>query len=221
MAADKMDYKKAREEMVRLQIEARGITDRRILDAMCKIPREKFVEEKFYTSAYADYPLPISDGQTISQPYIVALMTQCLNLKGNEKVLEIGTGSGYQAAILAELARKVYSVERFETLVERAKKVIEELGYKNVNIFVGDGTVGLKDFSPYDRIIVTAAAPEVPSTLVEQLQENGILVAPVGSLYSQDLKVVEKKSGKLYTRSEGGCVFVPLIGKYGWKSNEF
>ena len=210
----------AREEMVQFQIAARGITDSRILNAMRKIPREKFVEEKFWSSAYADHPLPIGEGQTISQPYIVALMTQCLNLKGGEKVLEVGTGCGYQAAILAELAKEVYGVERFVTLVERAKKTIEELGYKNVCIFVGDGTVGLKDFSPYDRIIVTAAAPDVPSPLVEQLQENGILVVPVGSLYSQDLKVVEKKKGKVYTRSEGGCVFVPLIGKYGWQSNE-
>jgi len=215
-----MDFKKAREEMIRIQIEPRGITDKRILEAMRKIPREKFIEEKLWSSAYEDHPLPIGEGQTISQPYIVALMTQCLNLKGNEKVLEIGTGSGYQSAILAELTKEVYSVERFAVLSEKAKTVIEELGYKNVQIFTGDGTVGLRDFSPYDRIIVTAAAHEIPSALVEQLNDNGILVIPVGSLYSQELIVVEKKAGKIYKNSEGGCVFVPLIGKYGWQANE-
>lgn len=215
-----MDFKKEREEMVQFQIATRGITDRRLLDAMRKIPREKFVDERFWDSAYDDHPLPIGERQTISQPYMVAIMTQCLRLKGDEKVLEIGTGSGYQSAILAELAKEVYSVERFATLVERAKKVIEELGYKNIYVFVGDGTTGLKDFSPYDRIIVTAAAPEIPSVLLEQLDENGILVIPIGSLYSQDLRVVEKKKGKIYTKSEGGCVFVPLIGKYGWQEEE-
>ena len=206
--------------MVQLQIIDRGITDTRVLDAMRRIPREKFIKENLWDSAYDDHPLPIGEGQTVSQPYIVALMTQCLNLKGREKILEIGTGSGYQTAILAELAEEVYSVERFATLVDGAKKAIEGLGYKNVKLFVGDGTVGLKDFSPYDRIIVTAAAPEILSTLVEQLQEGGILVIPVGSFYSQELQVSEKKNNKIYTRSEGGCVFVPLIGKHGWQSDE-
>jgi len=215
-----MDYKREREEMVRTQIESRGITDRLLLEAMRKIPREKFVDEEFKGSAYEDHPLPIGEGQTISQPYIVALMTQSLKLKGKEKVLEIGTGSGYQTAILAELSREVYSIERYESLVARARLVLESLGYTNVQIFTGDGTEGLEEYAPYDRIIVTAAAPQVPPPLIEQLAEGGRLVIPVGSLYSQDLQVVEKKRGKIFTRTEGGCVFVPLVGKYGWQKDE-
>jgi len=215
-----MDYKREREEMVRTQIESRGITDRLLLEAMRKIPREKFVDEEFKGSAYEDHPLPIGEGQTISQPYIVALMTQSLKLKGKEKVLEIGTGSGYQTAVLAELSREVYSIERYESLVARARLVLESLGYTNVQIFTGDGTEGLEEYAPYDRIIVTAAAPQVPPPLIEQLAEGGRLVIPVGSLYSQDLQVVEKKRGKIFTRTEGGCVFVPLVGKYGWQKDE-
>ncbi|PJB27191.1 protein-L-isoaspartate O-methyltransferase [Candidatus Desantisbacteria bacterium CG_4_9_14_3_um_filter_50_7] len=215
-----MDYEREREEMVRTQVEFRGVTDRRVLDAMRRISREEFAGEKYRAGAYEDHPLSIGEGQTISQPYIVALMTQLLRLSGKEKVLEVGTGSGYQTALLAELGGEIYSVERCGKLAQGAAKVLERLGYKNVRILAGDGTEGLKEYAPFDRIIVTAAAPKVPEPLVEQLCEGGIIVIPAGSLHSQELQVVEKKNNKIHITNHGGCVFVPLVGRYGWQEND-
>lgn len=205
--------------MVTEQIIGRGIDDEGVIEAMLKVPRHKFIEEALREMVYDDHPLPIGSGQTISQPYMVALMTQCLRLTGEEKVLEIGTGSGYQTAILAELSKKVYTVERISALVERSKKILlEEMGYKNILIFARDGSYGLPEYAPFDRIMVTAAAPDLPPPLLEQLKEGGILVIPKGDRFAQTLLVVEKKEGgEISILNEGGCVFVPLIGKYGWE----
>lgn len=205
--------------MVEEQLVTRGIQGEKILDAFRKVPRHKFVSDEFLESAYNDYPLPIGDGQTISQPYMVALMTECLNLKGEEKVLEIGTGSGYQMAILAEAAKEVYSVERFQGLADSAKKTLELLGYKNCKIRVGDGTLGWEEYAPYDGIIVTAGAPDIPKTLVGQLKDGGRLVIPVGGGFGQVLTIVEKKGSLVKTHEVCGCVFVPLVGKEGWPSS--
>jgi len=211
-----MDFEKAREEMLKYQIQGRGITDRRVLWAMSIVPREKFVLKENEKDAYLDCPLPIGMGQTISQPYMVALMTQCLFLIGSERVLEVGTGSGYQAAILSKLAKMVYTIERYKTLADRAEKIFEESEIKNVKVVVGDGTNGLKEHSPYDSIIVTAGAPEIPEGLIDQLKENGRIVIPVGNSFSQDLLLGRKVKGKLKIQNYGGCIFVPLVGKYGW-----
>ncbi|MDI6703608.1 MAG: protein-L-isoaspartate(D-aspartate) O-methyltransferase [bacterium] len=211
---------KERERMVREQIIGRGIKDERLIEAMKKVPRHKFVEEALESQAYGDHPLPIGFSQTISQPYMVALMTEGLCLQGTERVLEIGTGSGYQTAILAELAEKVFTVERVKQLADRAERLLRELRYKNIVVMVNDGSAGLPQFAPFDRIIVTAAAPTIPQVLLEQLVDSGIVVIPKGDRFSQDLLIVEKRGGKIYTTSKGGCVFVPLIGKFGWKENE-
>ena len=211
-----MDFKKAREEMIRYQIKGRDIRDERVLSAMSSIPREKFVLEGEKDNSYLDCPLPIGMGQTISQPFMVALMTQCLSLKGPETVLEVGTGSGYQAAILSKLAKMVYTIERFSKLADRVKKILKELGIKNVKVIVGDGSKGLEEYSPYDGIIVTAGSPEIPESLIKQLNEKGRMVIPVGNSFSQDLLLGIKKKGKLKISNYGGCVFVPLVGKYGW-----
>lgn len=205
-----------RDEMVKNQIISRGIKDERVIFAFLKVPRHKFVPEKNILEAYDDHPLPIGEGQTISQPYIVALMTECLGLKGDEKVLEIGTGSGYQTAILAELAHEVYSIERISSLAEKAKLILEELGYKNIKIKIGDGTLGWEEFSPYDGIIVTAGSPEIPPPLLNQLNDGGRLVIPLGDSFSQVLTVVEKNKDKIKKEEICGCIFVPLVGKYGW-----
>ncbi|MCM8778708.1 MAG: protein-L-isoaspartate(D-aspartate) O-methyltransferase [Candidatus Omnitrophica bacterium] len=207
-----------RVEMVKNQIIARGIKDERVIKAFLRIPRHNFVLENNLSEAYNDYPLPIGEGQTISQPYMVALMTECLRLKGEERVMEIGTGSGYQTAILAELAQEVYSIERFPSLAERAKVILEGLGYKNIKIKVGDGTLGWEEFSPYAGIMVTAGAPEVPPPLIAQLKEGGRLVIPLGESFSQVLTVIEKIGNKIRREEICGCVFVPLVGKYGWHS---
>lgn len=202
--------------MVRTQIEARGIRDPRVLAAMRKVPRHRFVDEALIGQAYGDYPLPIGEQQTISQPYIVALMTEALELKGTEKVLEIGTGSGYQAAILAECAAQVFSVERLPTLADRARRILDALGYKNIKIKVGDGTLGWPEEAPFDGIIVTAAAPAIPQPLLNQLAKHGRMVIPVGDRYSQTLMVVRKTPEGLKYDYRGGCRFVKLIGTYGW-----
>lgn len=212
-----MDFKKQREEMVKRQLIPRGITDREVIDAFLRIERERFVPASVREDAYKDFPLPIGEGQTISQPYMVALMTQCLRLTGKEKVLEIGTGSGYQAAILSFLSREVYSIERIFSLAEKVKKLLKQLNYNNVKVFIGNGTLGLQEYAPYDRILVSAGAKDVPPPLVEQLGEGGIMVIPVGSAYSQELIVVEKKDGKVSSKVVERCVFVPLIGQYGWE----
>ena len=212
-----MDFSRAREEMIKYQIRGRGIKDERVIWAMSVIPREKFVLKENEKEAYSDCPLPIGMGQTISQPYMVALMTECLSLKGPEVVLEIGTGSGYQAAILSKLAQMVYTIERFKVLAERAEKIFVELGIKNIKVVIGDGSRGLKEYSPYDGILVTAGAPEIPQPLVEQLKEGGRIVIPVGNSFSQDLLVGIKEKGKLKVHNRGSCVFVPLVGEYGWQ----
>jgi len=211
-----LDYKKLRERMVRDQFITRGITDRRVLAAFYKVEREKFVPSEVRNNAYQDFPLSIGEGQTISQPYMVALMTQSLELKGDEKILEIGTGSGYQTAILAELAREVYSIERIRVLAERARKLLGKLGYSNIKILLSDGTLGWEESSPYDRILVTAGAREIPQPLTDQLEEEGVMVIPVGNSYSQDLEVVRKRKNRIKIATVEKCVFVPLIGKYGW-----
>lgn len=211
-----MDFEKAREEMIRYQIKGRGIKDKRVLWVMSIVPREKFVLKENEKEAYLDCPLPIGMGQTISQPYMVALMTQCLSLEGSECILEVGTGSGYQAAILSKLAKMVYTVERLKNLADRAEKIFKELEIKNVKVVGGDGTNGLKEYSPYDGIIVTAGAPEIPQSLINQLKERGRIVIPVGNSFSQDLLLGKKEKGKLKIQNYGGCIFVPLLGKYGW-----
>ena len=213
-----MDYEILRERMVREQLIPRGIKNQKVLDAFRKVERHKFIPENLRNSAYADFPVPIGEGQTISQPYIVALMTECLNLNGQDKVLEIGTGSGYQAAILAELAGEVYTIERFETLAKRAEAILNELGYTNIKIKVGDGTLGWEEAAPFDKIIITAASPQIPLPLTEQLRENGKLILPLGESFSQVLTLVEKKKGKLEFMDICGCIFVPLVGKYAWKN---
>ena len=206
-----------RQKMVNEQIIAREITDERVIDAILKIPRHEFVDPAFCNESYNDYPLPIDCDQTISQPYMVALMTQILELTGQEKVLEIGTGSGYQTAILSELSRYVYSVERFEKLADSAKKIIEKLNYTNISIKVGDGTKGWVDFSPFDCIIITASSPKIPGPLIDQLKDNGRMIIPIGESFSQELILIRKKGDEIITKSICGCVFVPLVGDYGWK----
>ena len=207
-----------RAQMVAEQLVRRAITDERVLAAMRKVPRHLFVEEALRGRAYGDHPLPIGEEQTISQPYIVALMTQLLELQGREKVLEIGTGSGYQTAVLAELARRVCSIERLPRLAERARGLFEQLGCVNVWVRVGSGTLGWPDEAPFDRILVAAGGPSVPPPLVEQLAEGGRMVLPVGSPEDQVLTVVERVGGQTHTRQVGECKFVKLVGKYAWES---
>ena len=215
------EYNTARARMVEMQLIIRGLTDRRVLDAMGRVPRHRFVPPHLRDQAYDDYPLPIGEDQTISQPYMVALMTEALELKtAQDKVLEIGTGSGYQAAVLAELVEQVYSIDRLAVLVERTGKVLAELGYNNIHLKVGDGTQGWPEESPFDAILVTAGAPQIPRPLVEQLAKGGRLVIPVGNRWSQTLTRVRKtETGSIKTEYLGGCRFVKLIGKYGWEGN--
>jgi len=213
-----MNYDTLRKNMVEQQLIGRGdITDKKVLEAFLKVPRHKFVSEKDQPSAYSDFPLPIGSAQTISQPYMVALMTQCLKLKGKEKVLEIGTGSGYQAAILAEIAKEVYTVERFAELSTKAEKILNELGYKNISFKAGDGTLGWNENAPFDGIIVTAGAPFAPRLLFEQLKDGGRLVIPIGQNLSQVLTVYTKTGNQIESEQICGCMFVPLVGKEGWQ----
>ena len=203
--------------MVSSQLISRGIKDENVLRAMRKVPRHLFMPESVRYSAYDDMAMAIGEDQTISQPYMVAVMTELLELTGAEKVLEIGTGSGYQAAVLAELSAEVYTIERIEPLATRARELLRGLGYRNVHIVIGDGTAGLEGQAPFDRIIVTAAAPAVPQPLVNQLSEGGIIVAPVGERYSQILLKGRKVNGRLIEEFSTPCAFVPLIGEHGWK----
>lgn len=212
-----MDYAKLRELMVETQLIPRGIKDSRVLDAMRKVPRHLFVPPGLWESAYDDIALPIGEGQTISQPYMVASMTELLELGGNEKVLEIGTGSGYQAALLGELAREVYTIERIPLLADEARARLEGFGFDNITVICGDGSKGLQEKAPFERIIITAAAPELPDTLVKQLTEGGIIVAPVGERFSQVVIRGRIKNRVLIEEYHTQCVFVPLIGEYGWK----
>ena len=214
-----MKYDRLRQTMVERQIKARGIADARVLQAMLKVPRHLFVSEALMDQAYSDYPLPIGEQQTISQPFIVAEMTQALQLGPDDRVLEIGTGSGYQAAILAQIAFRVYTIERIHSLYVKTRKLFDQLGYHNIVMRYSDGTTGWRDESPFDAIIVTAGAPEVPNTLVSQLAVGGRMIIPVGDQYSQDLiKLVRNPHGVSKTNL-GGCRFVKLVGEQGWKEN--
>jgi len=213
-----IDFPKARLKMVEEQIVSRGVNDSKLIAAMKKIPRHLFVEEALQNQAYSDHPLPIGEKQTISQPYMVALMTEALLLTGKEKVLEIGTGSGYQTAILAELSEKVFSIERIRPLALRARKLLYELGYFNVEIKIFDGTFGWMEESPFDAMIVTAGSPDIPQPLIDQLVIGGRLVIPVGDAFVQDLFRVTKIEEGIKKEDLGGCRFVKLIGKYGWET---
>ena len=214
---NEIDFRQLRESMVETQLIPRGIRDSRVLNAMRTIPRHIFIDESQWDNSYADTALPIGEGQTISQPYMVAIMTELLSLSGGEKVLEIGTGSGYQTALLAQLSGIVYTIERIRLLAERAQEKFLSLGYKNICVKVADGTIGWPDVSPFDRILVTAGAPELPEPLSEQLAEGGILLAPVGDRFSQRLVRAMKKGGQLSKEYHIPCVFVPLVGECGWK----
>jgi len=213
------DLEKARARMVEEQLLPRSIHDPKTLEAMRKVPRHLFVEEALKNQAYGDFPLPIGRGQTISQPYIVALMTQSLGLKGHEHVLEIGTGSGYQAAILAQICEKVYTVERIDTLLVQARKAFDTLHYLNILTRLDDGTNGWQEYAPYDAIIVTAGGPKVPLPLLEQLADPGTLIIPVGDRGVQDLRVVTKKDGKIMEKTIELVRFVNLIGDHGWNND--
>ena len=206
----------AKQEMLRRQLQQREITDQHVLAAMAKIPRERFIAAEYGDQAYADRALPIDCGQTISQPFMVALMTQVLELAGNELVLEVGTGSGYQTAILAELAQEVISIERHAELTRQARVVLAGLGYTNVTLLTGDGTLGWPARAPYDRIMVTATAAQCPPPLFEQLAEGGILVIPLGSKEYQTLQAIRKVGGAPQAANISGCRFVPLVGSAGW-----
>lgn len=203
--------------MVQYQLMSRGIHDERVLKAMSEVPRHMFVPESYRYTAYEDCPLPIGEGQTISQPYMVAIMTQCLKLRGKAKVLEIGTGSGYQAAVLSRLTDHIYTIERYEVLAQKAKIVLQEAGYDNVDVIVGDGSLGLPDRAPFQGIIVTACAPHIPKCLLDQLETGGRLVIPIGNPYNQMLHQIVKTEGGIEDRGILECAFVPLIGEEGWK----
>ena len=211
---DKLE--RARRELL-AELRALGIRDERVLSAMARVPRHLFVPPELVPYAYEDRPLPIGAGQTISQPYIVALSTQALELSPQDRVLEIGTGSGYQAAVLAELAGEVYTVERLPELSQAARERLERLGYRNLHFRVGDGTKGWPDEAPFDAILVTAAAPKVPQSLVEQLAEGGRLVIPIGGRESQDLWLMRRRTRRLEKVYLCPCTFVPLIGEEGWR----
>jgi protein-L-isoaspartate(D-aspartate) O-methyltransferase len=214
------NFESDRLRMVETQIKARGIENPLVLEALKKVPRHVFVPPEYSESAYDDRPLPIGWGQTISQPYMVALMTEKLGLQGHEKVLEIGTGSGYQAAILAEIAERVISLERVQDLADAAAGRLRELGYANIEVHLGDGSEGYEDGAPYDAIMVTAGAPVIPGSLLDQLAEGGRLVIPVGNSFQQTLTRITLAGGERKKERLEGCVFVPLIGRYGWSENE-
>src|SRR5437016_12569326 len=217
MERDDGRYGRERERMVEDQLVARGVTDPRVVGALGRVPRHRFVQEALGNRAYAEHPLPIGEEQTISQPFIVGLMTALLELTGREKVLEVGTGSGYQTAVLAELARRVCSIERLPRLAERARATLEGLGYDNVWVRVGGGTLGWADEAPFDRIIVTAGGPTVPPPLFDQLAADGRIVLPLGDAESQTLTVVENVGGMMTRTPHGECKFVRLVGKYAWE----
>ena len=210
------DYRSSRQAMITSQLRQRGITDDRVLSAINKVPREWFIPPSQRERAYADMALPIGHEQTISQPYMVAVMTQELQLKGSERVLEIGTGSGYQTAVLAELAAEVYTIERLKDLSLRARSILDGRGYTNIHYHIGDGTLGWPDHAPYDRIIVTAAAPSLPKSVFAQLAERGVIVIPLGPYERQQLQAIHKIAGRPAERDVCPCVFVKLLGAEGW-----
>jgi len=212
-------YIQARENMVKGQLVSRGIKNPKVIQAFKSVPRHKFVEEALWVQAYQDGSLPIGKGQTVSQPYTVALMIEALDLPPNAKVLEIGTGTGYQASILSRVAKEVYSIERIPSLITTARRIIGNLGYRNIELRVGDGTLGWAEHAPYDGIIVAAGSPGVPQELVNQLTENGRLIIPIGNQDSQALKLIYKENGKVVVSDLGNCRFVKLVGEYGWGKN--
>ena len=215
-----MEFKKERRAMVQDQLIARGIRDSRVLEAMAEVPRERFVPPERAAEAYADRPLPIGQGQTISQPYIVALMLELLGVRPSSKVLEIGTGTGYQAALLAALGAKVCSVERLPELARAAEERLRALGFSGVVIRVADGSLGWSEEAPFDGIVVSASAPRVPRELTDQLADGGTLLIPVGETFSQVLTVVQRRGGGIEARAACGCAFVPLVGARGWPEGE-
>ncbi|WP_126628224.1 protein-L-isoaspartate(D-aspartate) O-methyltransferase [Dictyobacter alpinus] len=214
------DFSLQRQQLI-TQLQQTGIHDERVLQVLATIPRELFVDQSFHEMAYANQALPLLLGQTISQPQMVAIMTQALQLSGQERVLEIGTGSGYQTAILSRLSRFVYSIERHAELAEQAMQRLARLDIENVSVLVGDGSIGWEEHAPFERILVTAAAPHIPNQLIEQLAPGGLLVVPVGDQSQQELQVIERlEQGRTHINSLGRCVFVPLIGEEGWRSHQ-
>jgi protein-L-isoaspartate(D-aspartate) O-methyltransferase len=211
-------FARERERMVEEQLVARGVTDARVIEVMRRLPRHLFVDEALRDRAYGDHPLPIGEGQTISQPFIVGRMTELLRLSGREKVLEVGSGCGYQAAVLAELVERVCTIERLPRLAARARETLEGLGYRNVWVRAANGTLGWPDQAPFDRILVAAGGPAVPPPLFEQLAEGGRMVIPVGDAANQVLQVIDKVQGTKRVTADSGCVFVKLVGKYAWES---
>jgi protein-L-isoaspartate(D-aspartate) O-methyltransferase len=207
----------ARARMVEEQLRARGIRDPHVLAAMGKVPREEFIAGEDLRDAYGDHPLPIGAGQTVSQPYIVAAMVEAMDLRPTDRVLEVGTGTGYQAAILAEMAAEVWTIERHAELATRAREILARLGYRNVCVIHGDGSVGLPEHAPFDKILVAAAAPSIPQSLVAQLTEGGRLVVPVGGRYEQQVHIVHKQGGEIFVTTHDLCRFVPLVGAEGWQ----
>jgi len=205
-----------RRQMVESQLRCRGIGDERVLNAMLQVPRREFVPQEYQEKAYADHPIPIAENQTISQPFIIAVSLQALALSGAERVLEVGTGSGYQTTLLALLAREVFSVERHPTLARGAEATLAKLGFANVKVVVGDGSYGLPQFAPFDAIVVAAAAPSIPRSLLDQLAEKGRMVIPVGPPQAQELRLVRKNNGEVSVEVIEGCRFVPLIGAEGY-----
>jgi protein-L-isoaspartate(D-aspartate) O-methyltransferase len=212
-----LKYERMREEMVKKQIENRGITDLRVIAAMLKVPRHLFVSDALMDQSYGDFPLPIGEQQTISQPYIVAEMTQSLHLNEEDRVLEIGTGSGYQAAVLAEIVFRVYTIERIYSLYSKARSLFDRLRYHNIVTKYSDGSLGWESESPFDAIIVTAGSPDVPKTLLSQLAIGGRMVIPVGNRYSQDLIKIYRDEKGIHKTDLGGCRFVRLLGEHGWR----
>ena len=213
-------YAGQRRKMVEEQLLERGIKDLALMEVMSRVPRHLFVDSSLQQRAYGDCPLPIGENQTISQPYIVASMTEALHLKGKERVLEIGTGSGYQTAILAEMASQVFTIERIRPIVQKTKVLLNSLKYENIVFKVFDGTYGWRDQSPFDAILISAATPNIPTALIEQLADKGRLVAPVGGRESQKLTVLSKVGSRLVSREKESCKFVPLIGKFAWPEEE-
>ena len=209
-------FAQARAHMVEEQLRARGIRDQRLLDAMGKVAREEFIASEDFRDAYGDHPLPIGAGQTVSQPYIVAAMVEALEVKPTDRVLEVGTGTGYQAAILAELASQVWTIERHEVLANKAREILDRLGYANAHVVQGDGSLGLPEHAPFDKILVAAAAPRIPESLLAQLANGGRLVVPVGSRFEQQVNVIRKEGGEITVTTHDLCRFVPLVGAEGW-----
>jgi protein-L-isoaspartate(D-aspartate) O-methyltransferase len=203
--------------MVGEQLRGRGLRDWRVLSAMAKVPREEFIAAEYASEAYGDFPIPIGSGQTVSQPYIVASMLQKLEVHPRDRVLEVGTGTGYEAALLGELAAQVWTIERHAELAEQARAILAKLGYANVHVVHGDGSRGLAEQAPFDRIVVAAAAPQVPDALVAQLADGGKLILPVGNRYEQQLQIVRKIGNQVSVTTAELCRFVPLLGEYGWR----